>query len=86
VPEADLARWAEIQGFPIIPCTLCGSQDNLQRQQMRQLVTEWQTQHPGRLASMVSALKHVVPSHLMDPSAFDFKGLQTAALPVVTLD
>jgi tRNA 2-thiocytidine biosynthesis protein TtcA len=86
VPEADLARWAEIQGFPIIPCTLCGSQDNLQRQQMRQLVTEWQTQHPGRLASMVSALKHVVPSHLMDPSAFDFKGLEAAALPVVALD
>jgi tRNA 2-thiocytidine biosynthesis protein TtcA len=86
VPEADLARWAELQGFPIIPCTLCGSQDNLQRQQMRQLVTEWQTQHPGRLASMVSALKHVVPSHLMDPSAFDFKGLEAAALPVVALD
>ena len=53
---------------------------------MRQLVTEWQTQHPGRLASMVSALKHVVPSHLMDPSAFDFKGLEAAALPVVALD
>ena len=86
VPEADLARWAEIQGFPIIPCTLCGSQDNLQRQQMRQLVTEWQTQHPGRLASMVTALKHVVPSHLMDPQAFDFKGLEAAALPVVALD
>ncbi|MGB4061805.1 MAG: tRNA 2-thiocytidine(32) synthetase TtcA [Burkholderiaceae bacterium] len=86
VPEADLARWAELQAFPIIPCTLCGSQDNLQRQQMRQLVTEWQTQHPGRLASMVSALKHVVPSHLMDPSAFDFKGLEAAALPVVALD
>jgi tRNA 2-thiocytidine biosynthesis protein TtcA len=86
VPEADLTRWAEIQGFPIIPCTLCGSQDNLQRQQMRQLVTEWQTQHPGRLASMVTALKHVVPSHLMDPQAFDFKGLEAAALPVVALD
>lgn len=86
VPEADLARWADLQAFPIIPCTLCGSQDNLQRQQMRQLVTEWQTQHPGRLASMVSALKHVVPSHLMDPSAFDFKGLEAAALPVVALD
>ncbi|MDZ4162287.1 MAG: tRNA 2-thiocytidine(32) synthetase TtcA [Burkholderiales bacterium] len=86
VAEAELARWADLQAFPIIPCTLCGSQDNLQRQQMRQLVAEWQTQHPGRLASMVTALKHVVPSHLMDPKAFDFKGLETAALPVVTLD
>jgi tRNA 2-thiocytidine biosynthesis protein TtcA len=86
VAEAELARWADLQAFPIIPCTLCGSQDNLQRQQMRQLVAEWQTQHPGRLASMVSALKHVVPSHLMDPKAFDFKGLEAVALPVVALD
>ena len=86
VAEAELARWAEIQGFPIIPCTLCGSQDNLQRQQMRQLVADWQTQHPGRIASMVTALKHVMPSHLMDPRAFDFKGLEASALPVVALD
>jgi tRNA 2-thiocytidine biosynthesis protein TtcA len=86
VPEADLARWADLQAFPIIPCTLCGSQDNLQRQQMRQLVAEWQTQHPGRIASMVTALKHVMPSHLMDPRVFDFKGLEAAALPVVALD
>ncbi len=86
VAEAELARWAEIQTFPIIPCTLCGSQDNLQRQQMRQLVAEWQTQHPGRIASMVTALKHVMPSHLMDPRAFDFKGLESGALPMVSLD
>jgi len=86
VAEAELARWAEIQAFPIIPCTLCGSQDNLQRQQMRQLVADWQTQHPGRIASMVTALKHVMPSHLMDPRAFDFKGLESGALPMVSLD
>ncbi|HRK39084.1 MAG TPA: tRNA 2-thiocytidine(32) synthetase TtcA [Burkholderiaceae bacterium] len=86
VAEAELARWAELQAFPIIPCTLCGSQDNLQRQQMRQLVTEWQTQHPGRISSMVTALKHVMPSHLMDPRAFDFKGLSGADLPTVALD
>jgi tRNA 2-thiocytidine biosynthesis protein TtcA len=86
VSEAELTRWAELQAFPIIPCTLCGSQDNLQRQQMRQLVTEWQTQHPGRIASMVTALKHVMPSHLMDPRAFDFKGLSGADLPTVALD
>ena len=86
VAEAELARWAELQAFPIIPCTLCGSQDNLQRQQMRQMVTEWQTQHPGRMSSMVTALKHVMPSHLMDPRAFDFKGLSGTDLPTVALD
>lgn len=86
VAEADLVRWAEMQQFPIIPCTLCGSQDNLQRQQMKQLVAEWQTQHPGRIASMVTALKHVMPSHLLDTTAFDFKHLHDAALPVVALD
>jgi tRNA 2-thiocytidine biosynthesis protein TtcA len=86
VAEADLVRWADIQQFPIIPCTLCGSQENLQRQQMKELVAEWQTQHPRRIASMVTALKHVMPSHLLDTTAFDFKHLDGAALPVVTLD
>jgi tRNA 2-thiocytidine biosynthesis protein TtcA len=86
VAEADLARWAVLNGFPIIPCTLCGSQDNLQRQQMRQLVAEWQRLHPRRIASMLTALRHVVPSHLLDVHAFDFKGLNAAALPVVSLD
>jgi tRNA 2-thiocytidine biosynthesis protein TtcA len=86
VAEADLVRWAEMQQFPIIPCTLCGSQDNLQRQQMKELVAEWQAEHPSRIASMFTALKHVMPSHLLDTRAFDFKQMTGADLPVVVLD
>lgn len=86
VAEADLVRWAEVQAFPIIPCTLCGSQDNLQRQAMRQMLAEWQVQHPGRIASMATALKHLSPSHFLDPSAFDFKGMGSTGLPTVELD
>ncbi|MEN9843879.1 MAG: tRNA 2-thiocytidine(32) synthetase TtcA [Pseudomonadota bacterium] len=86
VAEADLVRWAEMQQFPIIPCTLCGSQDNLQRQQMKELVAEWQAEHPSRIASMFTALKHVMPSHLLDTRAFDFKHMTSADLPVVVLD
>jgi len=72
VAEADLIRWAEVRAFPIIPCSLCGSQENLQRQQMGQMLREWQTRFPGRIESMATALKNVVPSHFMDPQAFDF--------------
>jgi tRNA 2-thiocytidine biosynthesis protein TtcA len=86
VAEVDLARWAELQAFPIIPCTLCGSQENLQRQQMRQMLADWQVQHPGRLASMATALRNLRPSHFPDPKAFDFKGLQPGALPEIELD
>ena len=86
VAEAELARWAELQAFPIIPCTLCGSQENLQRQNMRQMLADWQVQHPGRLASMATALKHLSPSHFLDPNAFDFKNLHPGALPEVELD
>lgn len=86
VAEADLARWAEIQGFPIIPCTLCGSQENLQRQQMRDMMADWERQHPGRLATMAKALRHVSPAHLLDPRAFDFKGLGPESLAPVHLD
>ena len=86
VAEVDLARWAEIQGFPIIPCTLCGSQENLQRQQMRDMMADWERQHPGRLATMAKALRHVSPAHLLDPRAFDFKGLGPESLAPVHLD
>ena len=80
VAEADLARWAELQQFPIIPCTLCGSQDNLQRQQIGQMLRDWQTQYPGRIENMVAALQNLVPSHCMDSRHFDFKGLQTTGV------
>jgi tRNA 2-thiocytidine biosynthesis protein TtcA len=80
VAEADLIRWAELRQFPIIPCTLCGSQDNLQRQHMGQMLRDWQTQYPGRIESMATALQNVVPSHFMDPRAFDFKGVRATGV------
>ena len=76
--EADLSTWAEHREFPIIPCTLCGSQDNLQRQQVGEMLREWEKRHPGRLDNMLHALQHVVPSHLMDKARFDFEGLQVS--------
>ena len=76
VPEKDLVRWAAQRQFPIIPCTLCGSQDNLQRQQIGDMLREWEKKHPGRLDNMLHALQHAVPSHLMDSSLHDFKSLR----------
>jgi tRNA 2-thiocytidine biosynthesis protein TtcA len=75
VAEKDLVRWAEHRAFPIIPCTLCGSQENLQRKQVGAMLREWEKKHPGRLENMANALQHVVPSHLADGTQFDFKGL-----------
>ncbi|HSV47837.1 MAG TPA: tRNA 2-thiocytidine(32) synthetase TtcA [Ramlibacter sp.] len=75
VAEKDLVRWAEHRQFPIIPCTLCGSQENLQRKQIGAMLREWEKQHPGRLDNMFSALQNVVPSHLADGTLHDFKSL-----------
>ena len=72
VAEADLAAYAEEKRFPIIPCTLCGSQENLQRQQIGEMLRDWQRRHPGRIESMLRALGEVRPSHLMDRRLFDF--------------
>ena len=80
VAERDLTRWAEHRAFPIIPCTLCGSQDNLQRQQVGQMLREWERQYPGRTKSLFTALHNVVPSHLMDRSLFDFQHLRASGL------
>src|SRR5687767_9342208 len=76
VAEADLAAYAEARRFPIIPCTLCGSQDNLQRQQVGEILREWQRRHPGRIESIVRALTEVRPSHLLDRKLFDFANLK----------
>ncbi len=81
VAERDLVRWAAHRQFPIIPCTLCGSQDNLQRKQVGAMLKEWERQHPGRLENMARSLQHVVPSHLGDRSLFDFAGLQATGVP-----
>jgi tRNA 2-thiocytidine biosynthesis protein TtcA len=75
VAEKDLARWAEQQQFPIIPCTLCGSQENLQRKQVSAMLKEWERKHPGRLDNMLHALQNVVPSHLADGTLHDFRNL-----------
>ena len=81
VAEKDLARWAVHRQFPIIPCSLCGSQQNLQRQQIGNMLREWEKKYPGRIESMFTALHNVVPSHLMDASRHNFKDIQTTGLP-----
>jgi tRNA 2-thiocytidine biosynthesis protein TtcA len=80
VAEKDLARWATHREFPIIPCTLCGSQENLQRKQVGAMLREWEKKHPGRIENMFSALQNVVPSHLMDGTRHDFKGLKVTGV------
>ena len=81
VAERDLVRWAAHREFPIIPCTLCGSQDGLQRQQVGDMLREWEKKYPGRLDNMFNALQHTVPSHLLDAKLFDFKGMKATGLP-----
>jgi tRNA 2-thiocytidine biosynthesis protein TtcA len=75
VPERYLERYAVQMEFPIIPCNLCGSQENLQRNAMKALLREWEKKFPGRVESLFSSLQNVVPSHLMDGKEFDFKNL-----------
>ena len=72
VGEKDLIRYAEERAFPIIPCTLCGSQDDLQRKVVGQMIDEWERRYPGRIDSIVRALSNVAPSHLLDRALFDF--------------
>ncbi|AKM32818.1 tRNA 2-thiocytidine(32) synthetase TtcA [Pandoraea faecigallinarum] len=81
VREPDLERYAEYKQFPIIPCTLCGSQPNLKRAEMKSLIRLWEKQHPGRIKSIFSALSNVVPSHLMDTNLHDFKNLRATGQP-----
>ena len=76
VAESDLVAYAGQRGFPIIPCTLCGSQENLERKQIGQMLAEWQRRHPGRIESIVRALTEVRPSHLLDRKLFDFASLK----------
>lgn len=73
--EKDIARYAHELGFPIIPCNLCGSQENLQRKVIKEQLQQWDRQFPGRIESMFSALQNVVPSHLADPQLYPFKAV-----------
>jgi tRNA 2-thiocytidine biosynthesis protein TtcA len=75
VREADLARYAQVKRFPIIPCNLCGSQDNMQRQEVGKMLAEWDRHHPGRVQTIFASLSRVVPSHLMDASLYGFRDL-----------
>lgn len=81
VEEEDLQAWAVHKAFPIIPCDLCGSQENLQRQQVKAMLKSWERQHPGRVESMFKALTNVKPSHLLDRTLFDFASLRPNGLP-----
>ncbi len=81
VKEADLASFAQLRGFPIIPCDLCGSQEHLKRRQMREMLQDWERRFPGRVQNTFNALARIVPSHLMDPALFDFRGLRPAGVP-----
>jgi len=76
VAERDLERWAAHRQFPIIPCTLCGSQDNLQRVQVKAMIHAWEKQYPGRIDNMLTAMGNVVPSHLMDRRLHPFEALR----------
>ena len=80
VAEADCARFAAGMGYPIIPCDLCGSQEGLQRTQIKALLDGWERAHPGRRQKMFRALTNARPSHLLDPALFDFAGLRRGGI------
>jgi tRNA 2-thiocytidine biosynthesis protein TtcA len=75
--EADIIEFAQMKGFPIIPCNLCGSQENLQRQVIKDMLHGWEKQHPGRTETLFSAIKNVTPSQLADTTLFNFTDLRT---------
>lgn len=81
--EKDLSAYAEVEDFPIIPCNLCGSQKNLQRQVIKEMMQQWDKKFPGRLETMFTALRNVQPSHLVDNVLHDFQGLKVSTKPVV---
>ena len=73
--EEDISHFARLKDYPIIPCNLCGSQQNMQRKKVKQMLAEWEQTSPGRTELIMRSLQHVVPSHLADTELFDFKGL-----------
>ena len=74
--EKDIARFARGMEFPIIPCNLCGSQDNMQRQNIKEMLVAWEQQYPGRSQTIFTAMQNIAPSHLLDGRLFDFKNLE----------
>ncbi len=82
VKEADMERYAEVKHFPIIPCDLCGSQENLQRKQIKAMLREWDKKTPGRVDNVFASLSTVAPSHLLDRGLFDFVNLEVTGVAV----
>jgi tRNA 2-thiocytidine biosynthesis protein TtcA len=77
--EEDLIQYASLKNFPIIPCNLCGSQPNMQRQNIKHMLQEWHKHHPGRIESMFTAMKNIVPSHMCDNNLFNFKEINSSS-------
>lgn len=75
--EKDIARYAALKEFPIIPCNLCGSQENLQRQVIKEMLLRWDKEHPGRMETLFRSITDLVPSHLLDTAAYNFKDLRS---------
>ncbi|CAD5374189.1 putative C32 tRNA thiolase [Rubrivivax sp. A210] len=82
VDETDLERWARHRQFPIIPCTLCGSQDHLQRVQVKKMIRDWERDYPGRIANMLTAMGNITPSHMMDRNLYPFTSIKATGAPV----
>ena len=80
VKEPDLVRWAEHREFPIIPCNLCGSQENLQRVQVKAMINEWEKRYPGRIDNIFTAMTNIVPSHMMDKKLFPFETIKATGI------
>ncbi|MBI3150040.1 MAG: tRNA 2-thiocytidine(32) synthetase TtcA [Betaproteobacteria bacterium] len=81
LPEKDLARYAVDRAFPIIPCNLCGAQENLQRQQVAQMLRDWEKRYPGRIETIFNALQHAAPTHLLDRKLQDFLAIEATGRP-----
>ncbi len=84
--EKLIEQWSEQQAHPIIPCNLCGSQENLQRQAIKAMLVEWDRQQPGRVENIARSIAHVTPSHLADPRLFDFESLAATGVPFNQLE
>ena len=76
-PEADIINFSEARDYPVIPCNLCGSQENMQRQVIKQMLSDWQKQYPGRVENIFASIKNVAPSHLADRNLYDFLDFST---------
>ena len=84
--ESDLEAYAALRQFPIIPCTLCGSQETLQRKAVKALLREWEKRHPGRVETILTGIQNVKPSHLLDRALFDFAAVRATGAPVAEGD